>query len=142
MPILTITVVSLMIAGHLWAPADPTPLPGSPLATLSVQAPPPISRRVAIEGEFSAAMFEGTVHAVEPATSRVTIQTDFGRVIPITVQPCHWSLHLKPGDRVRLDVDAHGTIRPRKMADPAASAMPDPPRAHERLEGRCPGATT
>jgi hypothetical protein len=66
-------------------------------------------------------MFLGTVQAIDREALRVTIRTDFGRLVPLTVERCEIIQRLRIGDRVRLDVDAQGVVRaletPRRSAE-------------------------
>jgi hypothetical protein len=116
MPVIALTVIGLILLGNVLA--------GEPAA-------PPSAHPVNLQTELSAPMFHGTVQAIDREALRVTIRTDFGRLVPVTVERCEIIQRLRIGDRVRLDVDAHGVVR--------ALATPPSPAG---TRGRCPEVST
>lgn len=142
MPILALAVISLMLAGHLLGHAMPSPPLEPRPVTAPVQVSAPAVRPVALQADLSAAMFHGTVHAIDRTALRVTIHTDYGRFILITVQNCKLLLRLKSGDRVRLDVDAQGAVRTLGMTGPSAPDMPGMPDPSVQPEEHCLGGMT
>ena len=111
MPALALTVIGLTLLGNAFV--------GEPFE--------PYAGLVNLQTELSAPMFHGTVQAIDRDALRVTIRTDFGRLVPVTVERCAIIQRLRIGDRVRLDVDAQGVVRALKT-----------PRSPAGASGRCP----
>jgi hypothetical protein len=140
MPSHLLTVTSLLLIGSALGNASAAPAQ-EPARTPLMQSAPLILP-INIEPEISAPMFYGTVRAIDRATLRVTIRTDFGRVVPVAVESCesiHW---LRVGDRVRLDVDTQGIIRALDKTGAYLATVPNVPAPSAWLPGRCPEPST
>jgi hypothetical protein len=129
MPVIALIVVGLMLLGNVFAGGLSTPSQEQELTAPASAAEPP-ARLVNLQTELSAPMFHGTVQAIDREALRVTIRTDFGRLVPVTVERCEIIQRLRIGDRVRLDVDAQGVVRALET-----------PRSPAGASGRCPEAS-
>jgi hypothetical protein len=134
MPLPTPAVLSLILLGS----ALGVPTPG--LSQETIAASPPQARPVTLTPELSAPMFHGTVHLIDRQALRVTIRTDFGRLVPVTVGSCQIIQWLQIGDRVRLDVDAQGIVRALEKPTGGPSATPGTPLPSGWQPDRCPEA--
>ncbi|MGH7260722.1 MAG: hypothetical protein ACREI9_08590 [Nitrospiraceae bacterium] len=132
MPLLALTVIGLMLLGNVFA--------GSPDAPAQEPAAP-YAHPVNLQTEMSAPMFHGTVQAIDRKTLRVTIRTDFGRLVPVALESCEIVQRLRIGDRVRLDVDAQGAVRALEKADSYLATDAHTPRSSTATNGRCPEAS-
>ena len=132
MPLLALTAIGLMLLGNIFA--------GSPDA-LAQEPTAPYAHPVNLQTEISAPMFHGTVQAIDRETLRVTIQTDFGRLVPVALESCEIVQRLRIGDRVRLDVDAQGVVRALEKADSYLAKDLHTPRSSAGTNGRCPEAS-
>jgi hypothetical protein len=130
MPVIALTVIGLMLLGNVLAGGRSAPSLEQEL-TAPVEAAEPRAGVVNLQTELSAPMFHGTVQAIDRKALRVTIRTDFGRLVPVTVERCETIQHLQIGDRIRLDVDAQGVVRALETPHPTAG-----------LGSRCPEAST
>ncbi|MBI5776479.1 MAG: hypothetical protein HY444_03725 [Nitrospirae bacterium] len=140
MPSRLLTAASLLLIGSALGSVASAPAQ-EPARTLLVQSVPH-ARPINLETEISAPMFHGTVHIIDRATLRVTIRTDFGRLVPVAVESCaiiHW-LHI--GDRVRLDVDTQGIVRALEKTGAYHATVPNAPTPSAWLPGRCPEPST
>lgn len=140
MPSRLLTAISLLLIGSALESVTPAPAQ-EPARTPLVQSAPQ-ARPINLETEISAPMFHGTVHTIDRATLRVTIRTDFGRLVPVAVESCeiiHW-LHI--GDRVRLDVDTQGIVRALEKTGAYLATVPNTPIPSAWLPGRCPEPST
>lgn len=140
MPSRLLTATSLMLLGSALGSVASTPAQ-EPARTPLVQTAPH-ARPINLETEISAPMFHGTVHIIDRATLRVTIRTDFGRVVPVAVESCeiiHW---LRIGDHIRLDVDAQGVVRALVKTGAYLTTPPSTPLPSAWLPGRCPETST
>jgi len=140
MPSRLLTATSLLLIGSALgsaaaAPAqEPAPAPRAPSV--------PHARPINLETDISAPMFHGTVHTIDRATLRVTIQTDFGRLVPVAVENCDIIQRLRLGDQVRLDVDAQGVVRALEKTGADRATVPNTPIPSASLPGRCPETST
>jgi len=142
MPLLALTVISLMLLGNLFSgtPSAPTSELIAPAETAQPAAP--YAHPVNLQAELSAPMFHGTVQAIDRETLRVTVRTDFGRLVPVALENCEIVQRLNVGDRVRLDVDAQGVVRTLEKTDSHLAEALRAPRSATRTNGRCPEAST
>ncbi len=138
MPLLALTVVSLMLLGGVFAGQPPAPAQELITPTEAAQPAAPYAHPVNLQTEMSASMFHGTVQAIDGDTLRVTVRTDFGRLVPVALESCEIIQRLRIGDRVRLDVDAQGTIRALEKTDSYLARDPQTPNSSARTNGRCP----
>jgi len=140
MPSRLLTATSLMLIGSALGSVASAPAQEparAPLVQSALQARP-----INLETELSAPMFHGTVHAIDRATLRVTIRTDFGRLVPVAIASCeiiHW---LHTGDRVRLDVDTQGIVRALEKTGTYLATVPNSPIPSDSLPGQCPETST
>jgi hypothetical protein len=81
-------------------------------------------------------MFHGTVRAIDWQSLRVTIQTDFGRVVAVPVENCDVIEGFKIGDRVRLAVDTRGIVYALETQGPSSRPSTSP-ASSARPTGRC-----
>jgi hypothetical protein len=135
MPNRLLTTTSLLLIGSALGSVASAPAQ-EPARTPLVQSAPH-ARPINLETEISAPMFHGTVHTIDRATLRVTIRTDFGRLVPVVVESCeiiHW-LHI--GDRVRLDVDTQGIVRALEKTGAYLTTTPNTLIPSDSLPGRC-----
>lgn len=140
MPSRLLAATSLLLIGSALESVASAPVQ-EPARTPLVQSAPQ-ARPVNLETEISAPMFHGTVHTIDRATLRVTIQTDFGRLVPVAVESCeiiHW---LRIGDRVRLDVDTQGIVRALEKTGAYLATVPNTSVPSAWLPGRCPEPST
>lgn len=136
MPPLTPAILILMLLGAV--PGGPAlALPQVTIAASSPQALP-----VNLTPELSAPMFHGTVQLIDRQALRVTIRTDFGRLVPVTVGNCQIIQWLQIGDRVRLDVDSQGIVRALEKPHAGPPAAPGLPLPSGWQPGHCPEAAT
>jgi len=136
MPLLTLTVLGLMLLGTVLG--SPRSAPSQePVAVTVPQTTP-----VALRPELSAPMFHGTVQAIDQQALRVTIRTDFGRLVPVAVESCSLIQGLQIGDRVRLAVDAQGIVYALETTGASFSTAPDTPVSSAWLPGHCPETAT
>lgn len=136
MSLLTPAVLSLMLLGT--ALGGPTPVPSQE----TIAASPPQAMPVTLTPELSAPMFHGTVHLIDRQALRVTVRTDFGRLVPVKVGSCEIIQWLRIGDRVRLDVDAQGIVRALEKPGEGSASAPGMPLPSARQPDRCPEAVT
>lgn len=68
-----------------------------------------------LKPEIQAAMFQGTVEAVDREGLNLTIRTDFGRVVSLSLRDPAVMSGLHKGDRVWLDADGQGLLTVRKL---------------------------
>lgn len=135
MPLLTFAVLALMFLGSVLG--NPGPAPSQEPATL----PAPEPRPAAMRPELSASMFHGIVRAIDWRSLRVTIQTDFGRVVPVAVESCDIIEGLEIGDRVRLAVDTRGIVYAMEAQGPSSRSATSP-ASSSRPTGRCQETVT
>lgn len=138
MPSRLLTATSLLLIGSALGSTAAAPAQEPARAPLAQSVPQ--ARPINLETELSASMFHGTVHTIDRATLRVTIRTDFGRLVPVAVANCeiiHW---LHTGDRVRLDVDTQGIVRALEKTGAYLATVPNTPIPSGSLPGRCPEA--
>lgn len=136
MPLPALAVLALMLLGTVLG--NPTPAPSQEPAAVA----PPAATPVALTPELSAPMFQGIVQAVDRQALRVTIHTDFGRVVPLAVESCDVIDGLRIGDRVRLAMDAQGIVYAIEAQGPSPSRASDPRRSSSRRPGRCQETAT
>jgi len=118
-------IVGLILMGILTSqPADPSTGEAVPAP---VSSPAPQAQPVHLHAEMSGPMFHGTVHTIDRTTLRVTIRTDFGRVVPVTVVSCDMLQWLRIGDHVRLDVDAQGIVQVLEKTGAVLTTAPGAP---------------
>jgi len=139
-PMGRLTATSLLLIGSALGSAASAPAQ-EPAPTLRAQSAPHV-RPVTLESDISAPMFHGTVHTIDRATLRVTIRTDFGRLVPVAVESCDIIQRLRLGDHVRLDVDTQGVVRALEKTGAYRATVPNPSLPPARLSGRCPEAST
>lgn len=140
MPSRLLTATSLLLLGSALGSVASAPAQ-EPARTPPAQSAPH-ARPINLETDISALMFHGTVRTIDRATLRVTIRTDFGRVVPVAVESCeiiHW-LHI--GDHVRLDVDTQGIVRALEKTGADLATAPNTPVPSAWLPGRCPETST
>ncbi len=130
MPILALTVLSLMVGGALLDRSAQSP-------PAQAQALASWARPVTLHPEISAPMFHGTVQSIDRASLRATIQTDYGRLVFVTMESCERLSTLRPGDRVRLDVDAQGIVRALEKTDTFRMRLPESAQSSGWPSGRC-----
>ncbi len=97
---------------------------------------------VNLKPEISAPMFHGTIRMIDRTTLRVTIRTDFGRLVPVAVESCEMIQWLRIGDHVRLDVDVQGIVRGLEKIGTHLSTDLNTPTPTAWKPGRCPEAST
>jgi hypothetical protein len=131
MPIPPLTAIGALLVGGLL---------GNPINGPAAAMQAPEVRPVNLRTEMSAPMFRGTVQAIDRTALRVTVQTDFGRLVPVAVGSCDILSRLRVGDRVRLDVDAQGIVRRLNNAGAYFSTTPNPLAAAQK-PGPCPEAS-
>ena len=140
MPLLGLTILSLMLMGGMTsqslAPSAQAPAPASGFPSA------PQAQPVNLQTEISAPMFHGTVRAIDQATLRVTIRTDFGRVVPVTVGSCEIIQWLRIGDHVRFDVDAQGIVHTLEKTGAHLTTNPNTRTPSAWVPNRCPEAST
>jgi hypothetical protein len=134
MPLLALTILSLMLMGSVTSP--------SLFPDAQKPAPAPQAQPVNLQAEISAPMFHGTVHIIDRAALRVTVQTDFGRLVPVAVESCDIIQWLRIGDRVRLDVDAQGIVRALEKTGAYLTTAPNTPLPSAGPPEHCQGTTT
>ena len=130
MPILPLTAIGALLAGSMLG--NPASAP-APSAHATDRAQP-----VILQTEISAPMFHGTVRTIDRTALRVTVQTDFGRLVPVAVGSCEVIQQLRIGDHVRLDVDAQGVVRALEKTGAALTTVPNTHTPPARQPGRCP----
>lgn len=130
MPLLTFAVLALMFLGSVLG--NPKPAPSQESAALTAPEPRP----AAMTPELSASMFHGIVRSIDWQALRVTIQTDFGRVVPVAVESCDVIEGLKIGDRVRLAVDTRGIVYAMEAQSPSSRSSTSP-ASSVRPTGHC-----
>jgi len=135
MPLLTLAVLGLMLLGTVLGSPKPAPSQ-EPVATTAPQTTP-----VALTPELSAPMFHGVVQAIDGHALRVTIRTDFGRLVPVAVESCDLIRGLQIGDRVRLAVDAQGTVYALETTGAPPSPAQDRPVSSDRQPAPCQETT-
>jgi hypothetical protein len=133
MPILQLTAIGTLLLGSILGNPASAPAPSAHIT--------PKAQPVILQTEISAPMFHGTVRAIDRAALRVTVQTDFGRLVPVAVGNCEILQRLHIGDHVRLDVDAQGVVRALEKTGVSRATVPNtaPPA---RQPGRCPESST
>jgi hypothetical protein len=137
MPILALTILTLMLGGALMErPAD-KPQPAVQEHQVQSGTLPPHTHLATLHPELSAPMFHGTVQSIDRTTLRVTIRTDFGRLVFATMENCERLFTLRPGDRVRLDVDPRGTVRTVEKTDSLLTQVPETSHAPAWPSIRC-----
>ncbi len=134
MTILPLTAIGALFVGSMLG--NPTSGPAPAMQTA------PEAQPVNLRTEMSAPMFQGRVHAIDRAALRVTIQTDFGRLVPVAVESCDILNRLRIGDRVHLDVDAQGIVRRLDKTGAHFSTTPNPRVSSSRKPGPCPETST
>lgn len=97
---------------------------------------------VNLKPEISAPMFHGTIRMIDRTTLRVTIRTDFGRLVPVAVESCEMIQWLRIGDHVRLDVDVQGIVRGLEKIGAHLSTGSNTLTPSAWKPGRCPEAST
>lgn len=142
MPLLLLTVLSLMLIGNVLGSPAPAPpqAPGGAPASLPQSVPQ--AQPVHLQTEISAPMFHGTVQAIDRDTLRVIIRTDFERLVPVAIENCEMLQWLRVGDYVLLDVDAQGAVRVLKKTGSSQTTTPNAPHPSTEVLGRCPEAST
>ncbi len=139
-PMGRLVATSLLLIGSALGSAASAPAQ-EPALTLRAQSVPH-ARPVNLEPDISAPMFHGTVHTIDRATLRVTIRTDFGRMVPVAVESCDIIQRLRLGDHVRLDVDAQGVVRALEKTGAYRATVPNTSTPPAWRPGRCPEAST
>lgn len=135
MPLLALVVLGLTLLGAVMG--SPKPVPSQePVAVAAPQTLP-----VALTPELSAPMFHGVVQAIDRPALRVTIRTDFGRLVPVEVDSCDLIRGLQIGDRVRLAVDTQGIVYALETTGTSPSPAPDRPVASDRQPAPCQETT-
>jgi hypothetical protein len=134
MTIFHLTAIGALLAGSLLG----NPAAGSALSVHATAKAQP----VILHTEISAPMFHGTVRAIDRAALRVTVQTDFGRLVPVTVESCEILQWLRIGDHVRLDVDAQGVVHALEKTGASRTTAPNTLTPSAWQPGRCPEAST
>lgn len=91
-----------------------------------------------LQVEIEPSMFRGTVESVNLEGTSVTIKTDFGRLLSLTVEDCAMIAELKEGDRVMLE-EAQSQITIKKLDQPVSDATSDLPAGGSSLgaSGHC-----
>lgn len=136
MPLLALTVLGLMLLGTLLS--APAPVPTQEPEAASAPQPVPVT----LTPELSAPMFHGTVDSIDPVALRMTIRTDFGRLVPVTIASCDLLRRLRIGDRVRLDVDAQGAVRALDTTGAVVSVAPTTLISSTPQPDHCPETAT
>lgn len=134
MTIFHLTAIGALLAGSLLG--DPAAA-SAPSVHLTPKAQP-----VSLQTEISAPMFHGTILTIDRTALRVTIRTDFGRLVPVAVGNCKTIQHLRIGDHVRLDVDAQGIVRAMKKTGAHLATTPNAPTPSAWQPGPCPETAT
>jgi len=140
MPSRLLTVTGLLLIGSALGSGASAPAQ-EPAPMLRAQSAPHVWP-INLEPDISAPMFHGTVHTIDRATLRVTIRTDFGRLVPVAVESCDIIQRLRLGDHVRLDVDAQGVVRALEKTGAYRATVPNTSTRSAWLPGRCPEAST
>lgn len=140
MVLLGLAFVGLMLTGILTA--QPPPSSAGEAVPVSSSSPAAQAQPVSLQIEISGPMFQGTVHTIDRAALRVTIRTDFGRVVPVTVDSCDMLQGLRIGDHVRLDVDAQGIVQALEKAGAVLATAPGAPASSTLVSSRCPETST
>jgi hypothetical protein len=138
MPLLALTVISLMFLGSLFSGVPSAPTSELIAPAEAVESAAPSAQPVNLQTEISAPMFHGTVQAIDRETLRVTVLTDFGRLVPVALENCEIVQRLNVGDRVRLEVDAQGVVRALEKTDSHLAKDPQTPGSPAMMNGRCP----
>jgi hypothetical protein len=68
-----------------------------------------------LKPEIQATMFQGTIEAVDPEKLSLTIKTDFGRVLSLSLHDAAAMRGLHRGDRVWLEADGQGLLTVKKL---------------------------
>jgi hypothetical protein len=134
MPILPLTAMGALLLGSMLGNPASAPAPSAHIT--------PKAQPVILHTEISSPMFHGTVRAIDRAALRVTVQTDFGRLVPVAVESCEILLQLRIGDHVRLDVDAQGVVRALEKTGAARTTAPNTRTPAARQPGRCQETST
>lgn len=140
MPSRLLIATSLLIIGSVLGSVASVPAQ-EPARTSRLQSAPQ-ARSINLETEISAPMFHGTIYTIDLATLRVTIRTDFGRLVPVAVESCEIIHRLHIGDHVRLDVDTQGIVRALEKTSSYSTSAPNTPTPSAWLPGRCPETST
>ena len=135
MPLLALTVLGLLLLGVLGSPR-PSP-PEQPVAVTVPQTAP-----VAPASELPPSMFHGTVQAIDRHALHITIRTDIGGLIPVTIDTCDLLQGMQIGDQVRLAVNAQGTAYALETTGASLSTVPDAPVSSALRSGQCPEVAT
>ncbi len=138
MPVLALAVVGLILLGNLFSDAPSTPTSELIAPAEAAQPAAPYAHSVDLQTELSAPMFHGTVQAIDRETLRVTIRTDFGRLVPVALENCEIIQRLNVGDRVRLDVDAQGVAHVLEKIDSYLTTDSHALRSSDGTSGSCP----
>ena len=101
----------------------------------------PQTTPVALTPELSAPMFHGVVQAIDRSALRVTIRTDFGRLVPVAVDSCDLIQGLQIGDRVRLAVDTQGIVYALESTGAPLPTALDRSLSANRPPASCQGTT-
>ena len=140
MTLIGLAILVLMLTGILTS--EPPHSYAVEAVPVPVSSPVPQAQPVNLQAEMSGPMFHGTVHSIDRVTLRVTIRTDFGRVVPVTVDSCDMLQWLRIGDHVRLDVDAQGIVQALEKTGAVLTAAPGAPAPSAWKPGRCPEIST
>jgi hypothetical protein len=134
MPIQHLTAIGTLLLGSILGNPASAPAPSAHIT--------PKAQPVILHTEISAPMFHGTVRAIDRTALRVTVQTDFGRLVPVAVGSCEILQRLHIGDHVRLDVDVQGVVRALEKTGAARAMAPTTRTPLTWQPGRCPEAST
>jgi hypothetical protein len=85
--------------------------------------------RTDLKPEIQATMFQGTIEAVDRHGLSLTIKTDFGRVLSLSLPDSAAISQLHKGDRVWLEADGQGLLTIRKLNPHDVPLTQDPKSA-------------
>lgn len=127
---------SMVSAGHAPASALAAEYPDG---VMGIDHPSVV--RVDLKLEVEPAMFQGTVAAIDPSDSSLTIRTDYGRVLRLFSMHCQDLSGLREGDRVLIEPDPEGPLTVTTMDRTMSHLTPNPISVDDAAwsSGRCDG---
>ncbi len=131
MPFLTFAVLGLMLLGTLFG--QPKPAPSQAAASMAAPQTSPAEPTP----EPSTPMLYGVVQAIDRSALRVTIRTEIGRLVPVTVDSCDLIQELQVGDRVRLAMDTQGIVYALEFTGVPLTSAPDQSLSSSRRPTPC-----
>lgn len=105
-------------------------------------AHPPVVQ-VDLKLDVEPAMFQGTVAAIDPSDSSLTIRTDYGLVLRLFSMHCQDVSSLRAGDRVLIEPDPEGPLTVTTRDRTLSHLTQNPASADDAVwpSGRCEEGT-